>query len=363
MVSRYDFIQLKAEVTPEGWIKDTPIITRAGIFEYRSPGGKVVRELRSDEQVFAAKTLASLNGIPITVDHSGMVSANNAEHIIGTVISAGQRQDTTENCIAEVIVHRPTKLGNRRDLSLGYTCDIDDTPGEYKGQRYDQAQINIVYNHLAGVRKGRAGNARLRLDSTDAVHGEFDTEDEDMPDNTRLINVRLDGIDYQSSPEVANALTKAQQSLADLQKRYDTIEADRDKLKGDVTTAETKLKDQVDDIRNEIKDRVALEGTAAKHAVKFDADDTVRTLKEKIVGKLRPEMKFDGKSDDYVNSAYDLTMAAEIDKDNKVNKQYKRLDGQNAKPGQQPNVQSGAAAARQAMLDRINGVKPEGKAA
>ena len=78
--------------------------------------------------------------------------------------------------------------------------------------------------------KGRAGNARLRLDSADAVSGDFEREDDDMPDPIKLTNIRLDNIDYQASPEVVNAYTKAQADLAALQKRFDTLEAERDSL-------------------------------------------------------------------------------------------------------------------------------------
>ena len=72
-------------------------------------------------------------------------------------------------------------------MSLGYVCKIDETPGEWNGQKYDQIQRDINYNHLAVVHKGRAGNARIRLDADELVS--FDVES-DMPE------IRLDNIPY-----------------------------------------------------------------------------------------------------------------------------------------------------------------------
>ena len=43
------------------------------------------------------------------------------------------------------------KDGRSRELSCGYYCDLDETPGEYEGQRYDARQRNIRGNHLALV--------------------------------------------------------------------------------------------------------------------------------------------------------------------------------------------------------------------
>ena len=48
--------------------------------------------------------------------------------------------------------------------------DLEFTPGEYNGQKYDAIQKNITNNHIAIVWKGRAGkNASLRLDENDAI--------------------------------------------------------------------------------------------------------------------------------------------------------------------------------------------------
>ena len=253
MVTRYDVIELKAEVTKEGFIRDKPVVTRAGIFTYRTADGKTKREFRSADEVFQTDSLTSLSGVPVTDGHRGLISNNNATGIVGAVLTPGERVDN--DVAAEIIIHDANKLGKKRELSLGYTCDINETPGEYNGQRYDCEQKNIRYNHLAVVSKGRAGNARLRLDSDDAVNGDFEIEkDNPMPD-PKLVTIRLNSIDYSASPEVANALTKAQTDIVALQKRFDTLEAERDSFKTKFTQAEKDIVAAKTGAKNEIKAR------------------------------------------------------------------------------------------------------------
>lgn len=46
----------------------------------------------------------------------------------------------------------------KKELSLGYICDIDMISGEYQGDKYDGVMKNIVVNHVALVKRGRAGS-------------------------------------------------------------------------------------------------------------------------------------------------------------------------------------------------------------
>jgi uncharacterized protein len=356
MVTRYDIIELKAEVTPEGFIRDKPIVTRAGIFEYRTVDGKTKREFRSADEVFKSDSLNSLSGVPVTDGHRGLIGIDNTSGIVGTVLSPGERID--ENVSADIIIHDAKKLGKKRELSLGYTCDVKETPGEYNGQRYDCEQVNIRYNHLAVVSKGRAGNARLRLDSADAVSDDFEIiKDDPMPDPAlKLVTIRLDSIDYSASPEVANALTKAQTEMAALQKRFDSLEAERDSFKTKVTEADAKIAAVKATARSEMKARFDLETVATTNKVKFDEDATDRSIKELILSKINPAIKYDGKSDDYVDSAFDIAMTYEGEKTKKVSNQKQNLDKRNdSTSDDRPAYVSG----RETMMRRLRGEKVE----
>jgi hypothetical protein len=78
MTQRFDVVPLSATITEDGYIHDTPVLTRTGIFQYRDPAtGKMRSEFRPASEVFHVDSLASMRGKPITNDHPGKVGANN----------------------------------------------------------------------------------------------------------------------------------------------------------------------------------------------------------------------------------------------------------------------------------------------
>lgn len=157
----------KTYYTEEGYLVDHPIVTTCGIFEYKNPDGTIRRELRLPEYVFEEKSLESYKGKPIIITHdAGEVDKNNVhQEQIGTIMSAGYRDGDNVRC--EIIIHDTNALQRcgLKELSLGYSLDTDDTPGVWKGEKYDCIQKNIEINHLALVGEARAGEAaRLNID-------------------------------------------------------------------------------------------------------------------------------------------------------------------------------------------------------
>ena len=172
-VMRLDSIPVgKAEWTDEGFLVDKPIVSRVGIFEYRNKDGSVRRELRLPEHVFAPESLASYRGKPIIVTHgAGVVTNENApEEVIGTILSEGIPDG--DDVRAEIIIHDTDAMerSGMKELSLGYNLALDETPCEWNGQPYDAVQTEIRINHLALVKKARAGEeARLNIDGEDST--------------------------------------------------------------------------------------------------------------------------------------------------------------------------------------------------
>lgn len=347
-MERIEFIRLdaaKATRTPEGWIRDRPVLTRAGVFTYRNPNGTVRREFRPPEEVFSATHLASMQGAPITTaeNHNRLLVADEEGTVIGAIASPGTRMDENSmDCVGDIVIYQPGKLGTRRELSLGYRIGrLDETPGEWQGQRYDAVQRDLVVNHCAVVPRGRAGNARLRLDAEDAVSGDAQDvillrSDEEMADApTNLVSVRLDsGIEYKASPEVAHELatlrTQNQQLRTDAaaeKGKADAAAAERDTLKLKLKEAEDKLPQLRTDALNEAKQRLALEGAAQKHGVEFRADMADRAIMEAITTKLRPGMKFEGQPDAYVKAAFDMVVADAVAADQAAAGQRAAVNG------------------------------------
>ena len=86
----------------------------------------------------------SLKGKPITIGHKGVVNSQNIDalHPVGTVLSEGRKDDN--NIVADIILYTlPTE---DRELSCGYTLDLDETSGVTPdGEHYDAVQRNIRY--------------------------------------------------------------------------------------------------------------------------------------------------------------------------------------------------------------------------
>ena len=156
--------------TEEGYLRDMPVLTSTGIFEYANPDGSLRRELRLPEDVFDTRSLESYEGKPIIITHdAGLVDKSNVHRFqIGTILSSGVQSGNDVR--AKIIIHNTDEMQQcgLKELSLGYNLDLVEEPGEWNGMHYDAIQKNIRINHLALVREARAGDqARLNIDSRD----------------------------------------------------------------------------------------------------------------------------------------------------------------------------------------------------
>jgi hypothetical protein len=339
---RYDAVtvQTRAQITPEGFLKDSPVIGRSGVQEYRRADGSTRREYRPPEVIFAAESLAAVGGIPIIDRHSALINSKNVrQHIVGSVLGSA-RQDGA-NMVGDIVIYDPTPVTThgRRELSLAYGVRCDENPGTTPdGEAYDAKVIAITrYDHLAIVEKGRAGVAKLRLDADDAVATDLNDieifqKDDNMPGdnvetppannppatpngNTKMAVIRLDGIEYQAPPEVERALVKAQDALATATRRADQLEAERDTLQTAMAGHDAALVQARADGAVAARTRLQLEATAKEYGVEVRADATDRAIRETFIRKIhgKTDMNFDGKSDDYLFALYDgaLEKAAE----------------------------------------------------
>lgn len=314
ILQRYDFIEIKASKTDEGFLRDSPVVGRVGIQEYRKTDGSVRRELRLPEEVFNPDSLASFIAKPITVDHpNGMVSSKNAHKVtVGAMLASGKQDGDTVR--ADIVIHSPESIGDRRQLSLGYTAEMDETPGEWNGQKYDAIQRNIRVNHLSVVKSARAGAiARLNLDSNEELLPTVESV-------IMTIKVKLDnGIEYDAVPEIGAALTQLRTDVKDAavalqaeKTKTAKIEAERDSLKARVDAFDAEIKKAKADGQAEAAARAKLETVAANF--KVDSKDlTERQIKELIVKSVRADADLKDKSDAYIDAAFDIAVEAKKD--------------------------------------------------
>ncbi len=250
----------KVDRTQLGGARVPARLSRTGVLTYRNPDGTVRRELRLASEIFKADSLKTLEHAPV-IDikhHTGMVTpATFREVSLGHV--TGVRQEG-KFIVGDLLVqdqHTLDGIDNeeRTEVSLGYRCVLDMTPGVYEGEPYDCVQRSIRYNHaaLCPPGRGRAGSeVGLRLDSNDshATAPSFwwsnpmseDTEG----DTVMTVKVRIDGRDFDFGSEahiakldevVKNARLDAKDAIEKLStetKRADIAEGERDSLKATV---------------------------------------------------------------------------------------------------------------------------------
>ena len=154
-----------------------------------------------------------------------------------------------------------------------------------------------------------------------------------MPEN--LSRVRLDtGLEYQAAPEVVVEVEKLRSDKAELtthvdelQKQLDSVAAERDTLKSQVESADKVRADALESARAEIKARATLEKYA--EAFKIDcADKSDREIKEAVIKSKRADADLSGKSDDYINAAFDLTVELKADEAMAEQRKAGRADGE-----------------------------------
>lgn len=385
---RADSISLdQTYYTDEGYLVDHPVVTTCGVFEYRNEDGSARRELRLPNHVFDEKSLKSYKGKPVIITHdAGEIDKNNVHgEQIGTIMSDGYRDGDNVRC--EIIIHDTDALHRcgLKELSLGYSLDTEDEPGEWKGEKYDCIQRNIEINHLALVGEARAGEmARLNIDGRDGGNKILKGGRIPMNNENGLEN-RADGMDSLTPEEMeaAIALYKAQKAaenvtgsgedggggdegvpkevagqaeeknpVEQVRENVGRRDADGDSMKPEDMIAAQKadiqtLLAEIDRIQaaNDMNDTDgqdagnadAVEGDSVKEEkpdggkrVNLDAVDqmfkdrldicrmadrlgldgvenlSITEGRKRIIKAVNPKMNLDGKSDSYINAAYDI---------------------------------------------------------
>jgi hypothetical protein len=316
-INRLDVMALtlgkNVKETPQGFLVIPAYTARTGIQQYKMDDGSVVKEFRPEEEVFSDVSMASLRTAAVTDGHPKvMVSPENAhELMLGHTDGVIQKiEDGEEKFLATnlIITHKKAidaiKAG-KAELSNGYNVDLDFTPGEYKGQRYDAVQRNIVNNHIAIVWKARGGEkVRLRLDSDQAVLDNDNWETEKM-------KVKLGDKEFEVSDEFGaafNAFMKGNKEKEEKQKK-DSEDAEKN-----LKEENTKLQAKVDSLESDL---------AKAKSEKMDEEKIKKSVKERIAvleaGKkiLDKETiaKLDEMSDEEIKKAVIKADSAKVDEE------------------------------------------------
>lgn len=281
MSVRFDFGQLKkAHRTPDGMLLAEATFARDGILEYRRADGSIKRELRLPETNQDSGVLTSFGLAPITIEHPPeLVNEDNAERYRKGISLQNVRYEGKGGFVrGEVALLDSDAIAlvdsrQKIELSAGYTCDIDETPGVWQGQHYDAIQRNVRVNHIALTTRGRAGHdVRIHTDSFDdpdvAVQipsGKDSPSDLPLP-HKRMATVHMDGVEYSDVPEVFASVVSPKV------KDYDAMKARTDAL------ASEKLEWQAE--------RTQLEADRDRHEGRADATEVCLSNAEMILSEM-----------------------------------------------------------------------------
>ena len=365
----------KAEITPQGFLRAPAYATRIGILHYKKADGTILKEFRPPQEVFNVDSMKTLANVPLTNQHprvkGDLLNPSNAA--ANTVGFTGDVVEQAEQKFLKVITtvidaHMIAKAKDY-ELSCGYTCDLVNEPGIFEGEPYDVVQRNIVYNHLAMVPKGRAGDeVRIHLDADDGILME-------SKENPKMAKMKIGDKEFDAAPELAAAheamMKKHEDEMCDMKKKMDDLEqkmgksgepdkkepvenqpAGKEEDKKDSQYSGGKVADGKDgdkmapkqaeaaakmdamqarldaltaqlnksapasaDFGKAVSARVALIGTASEivdtKKVKLDSLSDIEIMKEVVKADSGADMS--GKSDDYVRAYFDIVKERRLD--------------------------------------------------
>lgn len=364
-----------ARITADGYMVADVRCARTGIQTYRGyevgkPDMKEVRIFRPEEEVFHADAMGSIAHRPITNDHPAeQVNASNWKRVAVGQTGDGVVRDGGYVRVPVVVMDQAAikdVQGGKRELSLGYDCNLDWTAGVTNdGQPYDAIQRNIRGNHLAIVDAGRAGHAcRIGDKASDDKGGR-------QMSDVKLKTVIVDGIPIEANDQAAAVIEalkgKVEGSLAaikDGKATHDAALAAKDKELGakDAEIAALKGKQMTDaQIDALVTQRADVIGKAkiVDKDVKTEGLSLAAIRRAAVVARLGDAAVKD-KSDDYVEALFDGLASQGPVKDAIADAARLAL-GDKANSADLGEPQKVRDAAYQEYLATLNGVKKEGK--
>lgn len=300
-------------------------VGRTGIQNYGT-----VRRFRPESEVFAPDSLASFAGAAVTIEHPidqeghpRYVTADTWKaDAVGTLNTPNTKPflaDDGESWLeADVIVNDAQAVAYIKEqvarggceCSLGYRVKIDPTPGQHKGQAFDEVQREIRINHLALLPpdSARAGSgARLLFDSLK------------NPKESPMAQITIDGISYEvgSSQHIAvldQKVTKLTADRTDLSSKLASTETAL--AKSDAKIADLEKSAKAVDVDKLVSDAIALRSKASAVLAK-DYSYAGKSVRQIQVDSLKA-VGFDvpaDKSDAYVEASFDARVCEDYNRE------------------------------------------------
>ena len=341
--------------TQDGYYQGNVVCTGVGVFKYLGDDRKFVGRLRDVEDVKAATK--TINCIPVTLQHpNSPVNVDNVSDLQVGMTANDASFDGLNNHVTVTITNKKAieaiDKGEVKAFSMGYKCNVVDNDGVWQGVHHDQQQKDIVYNHIALVKNGRAGD-KVRFmvgDSADLgdifeIDNEEDeknkgevngTEKEKKPSNDgaeppkpsetfvndnknfepnnvkeqSMKTIQLDGVDYQADEKVIEALHTAQNDAAEKLDEIHTLLDGIDERDSKIADLEEKLAQANDEIDESVIDaavnaKIEILDSARAAGIECDTSDDVSDLKRKVIAAAFDSIDLESIEDEAaINSLY-----------------------------------------------------------
>lgn len=387
--------------TPEGYYQGTVIPTGIGVFRYLDKNRKFVYRLRDVDDVKAAT--ASLNCKPITLQHPNVpVDVNNVKDLQVGMTANDASFDGLNNRVTVTITNKDAiDAIDRKEVkafSMGYKCSVVDNDGVWQGVHHDQQQKDIVYNHLALVTKGRAGDKVNFMVGDSADFADFfdmaDPETEETQKHTEdgkehqdgqpvIVNdgkadsdvhlkdsnnnnqeqsmktIQLDGVDYQADEKVIDALQTAQNDAAEKLDEIHTLLSAVDEKDSQIADLKEQLEKANDEIDESVIDaavdaKLEILDAARAAGLEVETSDDVSDIKRQVIA-----VAFDGIDLDAIED--EASINAMFTSANKVIADRAEKGGCGGKGGTKKNPASQFDGAREGAADEYENDSLEDK--
>lgn len=361
------------EFTPEGYLKVPGRVAKTGTQEYLrrelsldGNPNEIVVVYRPPEEVFSDASLASYDGIDLTILHPKELvnSKNYKETSVGIVKGKGRRDG--DFVVVDMIFKDEAAISKIMkdgyvEQSGGYTAEyvaMDGVDPE-SGIAYQYVQRDILMNHVASlpVNTARAGRKARLFDQTYQPKG--NTMKTVVLDSGRTVEIQDEAVALLVTDAIArfqatiDAEKKAKdEAVAESEKKQakiDAMEEEADKKKGETSDSIISARiAQITEVKDKAKDIDA--------AYVADGIDPMQIMRG-VLAVTRATVDWKEKSDDYVRASFDLAHEHAKSGVSDKSAEQKRQLAQDAAKGV-TNPEDKTKTARDAYIDRMK--KPQG---
>lgn len=321
----------KRSKTREGFlmVKDC-VLTTVGVFTYLAADFQphafndkqpldTIRVYRAPDEMFNRDSMDSFAGVVMTNNHppnGDMINQSNVKRLqVGHLNGGVKKKDNS--LVGDLIVTDASTIreieAGKEQLSNGYYSKYDFNAGKTPdGENFDCRQIMIRGNHISLVLKGRAGS-------------ECRVTDESINQETPMETVTINGVSYEASKQVVQAVGVLQGNLSDVHDQLANIPntdaaiatattALQDEHKAVVDTKDAEIKDlqgQVSNMDAAVDIKLAVIAGARKLDPKFvfTNKDTAAIRRESVAAVCKDITNLGECSEEYISARFDAEVA------------------------------------------------------